>query len=106
MRFACLCLGGFLALSVVHAQSIGTTAPPQDPQAVAILNQVVTANGGTQAIGAVTDYTATGNITFTATQQIQGTVTIQGLIIGSEFRIDAILPAGTRSWVVDQGIVS
>jgi hypothetical protein len=122
MRFAYLSLSVLFILPIAQAQSTGSTTGPssslatettgtasprplQDPQAVSILNQVIAASGGTQAISAVSDYTATGNITYYPGQQVQGTVTVRGL--GTwEFRIDAVLPAGTRSLVVHQGIVS
>lgn len=121
MRFACLCLGFLLFLPAVQAQSTSpgtitpttggtatgtaSTSPLQDPQAVSILNQAITAAGGAQAIRAVSDFTATGTITLYAGTQAQGTVTVRGLN-STEIRIDATLPTGVRSWAVHDGISS
>ena len=43
--------------------ALAPTTPPRDPQAVTILNQVIAAGGGADAIAAVSDYTATGTVT-------------------------------------------
>lgn len=111
MRTICLSLGVVLLSTAALAQTTtsttsGTsTAPVLDSQAVNVLNQVIAAAGGAQTISSVSDYTATGNITYYPGDQVQGTVTIRAL--GAlEFRMDAVLPTGTRSWVIDQGIVS
>jgi hypothetical protein len=74
----------------------------QDAQAVTILNQSLTAAGGLQAIKAVADYSASGDITFHRSPTVQGTATIKGL--GSiDFRLDANLPTGVRSFAVHDG---
>jgi hypothetical protein len=91
------------------AQSTSATASQnsasKDPQAVNILNEALVAAGGTQAISAIADYQATGNITYRGSHDTQGTVTIKGL--GSRsVRIDANLPAGVRSWSVNDGMVA
>jgi hypothetical protein len=86
-----------------------TIAPPpplqQDAQAVSILNQALTAGGGTQAISAVTDFTEAGTVTYPAENGVQGAVKVTGLR-GTEFRIDAEVPGGTRSWTVHEGVVT
>ncbi len=87
-----------------------TSAPSgvtQDPQATSVLNQALTAAGGTNIIGEISDYVGTGNITYdpAGQEQTQGTVTVRGSR-GSDFRIDATLPTGTRSYAVHQGIVN
>jgi hypothetical protein len=75
------------------------SAANKDPQAIAIINQTLIAAGGASTIGAITDYTATGNITYQfPLPNIQGTVTLRALGIG-QFRMDAVLPSGTRSEV-------
>ena len=72
----------------------------QDPQAVAEINTSINASGGIPAISAISDFTATGNITYYwATQNVQGTVTLKALGT-SNFRSDAVLPSGTQSWAV------
>ena len=70
----------------------------RDPQAVAILNQSVAAAGGLPAISSIEDFTGIGTITYYwADQQVQCPVTVRGLGV-SDFRLDASLPAGTRTW--------
>jgi hypothetical protein len=78
---------------------------PQDPQAVTVLNQALAAAGGTAAIRAIQDYTATGTVSYPSQQDAQGPVTILGLN-GTEFRMDANLPTGTRSWAVAEGVIT
>ncbi len=73
------------------------------PQGAGLLAQALTAAGGTKALGAISDFTATGTITyFWAGKQVQGSATILGR--GSDqFRLDASLPQGTRSYAVSHG---
>jgi hypothetical protein len=84
-----------------------TTTPPasQDLQAVAVLDHALAAAGGALTLKAVTEYAGTGNITYHWKQDVQGTVTIYGKG-GGQVRIDANLPAGIRSWVVNEGQTS
>ena len=91
----------------LSAQAPTQTAPTQapvttkDPQAVNIINAVLNAAGGPQAISAIRDYTATGNITLHhADQDVQGTVTIRSKGM-SELRFDDSLPEGIESQVVN-----
>jgi hypothetical protein len=87
-----------LALFAVSA--ISSAQGTQDPQAIVILNSCVTASGGLTAVNAVQDFSAQGNITYYwADQNVQGTATLKALGT-SNFRIDAVLQAGTRSWAV------
>ncbi len=98
-----------LVLSVVPlgAQSTSTQTasipPTRDPQAISTLTQYLNNSGGSGAIGSIQDFTGTGNITyFWAGSEVQGTVTVRG--IGTTgFRLDAVLPAGSRSWFTYQG---
>jgi hypothetical protein len=78
--------------------------PPtiKDPQAVNILNQALTVAGGAAAIKAVTDYTATGNVTYHWNPEVQGSVTVRGLGLG-QIRVDANLPRGVHSSVLSGG---
>jgi hypothetical protein len=75
---------------------------PKDPQAVNVLNQALNVAGGTAAILAVTDYTATGNIDYNWNPEAQGTVTILGLGL-TNMRVDANLPSGVNSQIVSGG---
>lgn len=94
-----------LNLSAQNAQT--QQGMTKDPQAVNIINQALAATGGAQAVTAVKDYTATGTISYLqdVDTAIQGTVTLQGR--GSaQFRMDANLPRGVLSSVVNQGQTS
>lgn len=97
----------FLAVALLFSTSLFAQdqqppPAPQDPQAVSILNQVLSTAGGVTAITALGDYTATGSVTYHWDQDVQGTVTILGL--GSaEIRFDANLPGGVRSMAIDGG---
>ncbi len=54
-----------LLLRVAALPSPGQSGPVvQDPQAVATFNQSLNAAGGVQALGTVSDFTATGTITY------------------------------------------
>jgi hypothetical protein len=114
MRFSRIGLLIFLLLLSVSVwaqqptslqQATAPTAAPQDPYAISIVHQVLAGAGGISAIRAIQDYTGSGNITYPSEQDAQGTVTVLGLA-GTEFRMDANLPAGTRSWAVADGIVA
>lgn len=110
MRFARTYVLAFLsllfALTVFGLQTATTLAqsPPQrDPQALGLLSHSLSAAGGASAIAAVQDFTGTGSITyFWAGQAVQGSVTLRGRG-NNQFRLDATLPQGTRSWAVTDG---
>ncbi len=91
----------------LHSQLTGPPALQRDPKASLLLTQCLAASGGTAAIQAIQDFAAQGNITYSwAGQEVKGSVTLRGK--GSaEFRLDASLPDGTRSWVVaaDKGTI-
>ena len=78
---------------------------PKDPQAITIVSQALSVAGGTTAIAVINDYTATGNITYHSDQGVQGSVTVQGLGL-NQYRLDASLPKGVRSWAVTDGRMS
>jgi hypothetical protein len=74
--------------------------PTRDARALLVLAQSLNAAGGVQAVAAVKDFTATGTITYNwAGQRVEGSVTFRGLGL-DDFRLDAVLPGGTRSWAV------
>lgn len=83
------------------------TLPPatKDPQAVTLATQVLAAAGGVTAVTAITDYTATGNITYHWGDDVQGTVTVRGEGFGP-LRIDAYLPSGVRSESILNGLTT
>jgi len=95
MRPALLLLPTFLISIAVAAQQ----PPRRDPEAVAILTQCLNAAGGAQALTAVRDFSAPGTIIyFWAGKEVQGRAMIRGRGT-NDFRVDANLPEGTRSWV-------
>jgi hypothetical protein len=103
--FVLLGASGWAQQPTSSPQATAPTPAPQDSQAVSVLNQALTVAGGTSAIRAIQDYTATGNISYPSQQDAQGTVTVLGMN-GTEFRMDANLPAGTRTWAVAGGVIT
>ncbi len=86
------------------APQLPSIVTSSDPQALAALAQALQAAGGAQALGAIQDFTATGQITYSwAGNPDQGTVTLRGRGL-DQFRLDASLPEGTRSWAVSHGV--
>lgn len=97
--FLPLCLVSLLATA---QQSSSSSAQPKDPQAITILNDVISAGGGAQAIGSLQDFTAKGTITFNYANSVASPVTIKGRGL-TQFRLDASLPEGMFSWAVTNG---
>jgi hypothetical protein len=69
---------------------------------VSVLNQAINVAGGIQAIRAIKDYTASGNVTLHEATDLQGSVIVTGLGLNS-FRQDATLPGGGRTQVMTDG---
>jgi hypothetical protein len=92
-----------LSLAITGSPPASLLAVTKDPQGVAALAQAITADGGAQLLGSVGDFTATGTITFFwAGQQVQGPATLRGRGT-DQFRLDAVLSQGTRSYAVSHG---
>lgn len=100
----------FLSL-LLAALLVSVSARPQQPiagtqrngQAISLLQQVLLGAGGATALSKIQDYTAVGTITyFWAGEEVSGTVTVRGRG-PNQFRLDANLPAGTRSWTLSNG---
>jgi hypothetical protein len=90
-------VGIFAFVFLTHAQQASTTAL-KNPQAVSILTQSLNAAGGLSAISGIQDYTGMGTITYNwPGEQASVPVTVRGMGIGN-FRIDASLPGGARTW--------
>lgn len=88
---------------VFFSATISLAQNTQDPQAVSVLNSCIAASGGLTVISGIQDFTAPGNITYYwAGQNVQAPVTLEALGT-SNFRVDAILQQGTRSWAVSNG---
>lgn len=91
------------ALPVVACQlALGQQqqTPVRDAQGISILGQVLTAAGGSAAVAAINDYTGTGSVTYYSRTPNEGSVTLQGSG-AHEFRLDASLSGGERSWIVN-----
>jgi hypothetical protein len=95
-----------LAQRVSQAQQAAqpqVVVPVRDPQAIILLHQCVSAIGGPQVLNGINDFTGTGTITYYwAGEEVNGSVTVKG---GrpDQFRLDAQLPSGVRSWSVSNG---
>jgi hypothetical protein len=78
--------------------------PPvtKDAQAVSVVTQALTAAGGIDAITTISDYLATGSVTYhlDLDHDVHGSVTVRGKGL-NQFRLDANLPSGVRSEVTD-----
>ncbi len=99
MRFTCIALSLAILLPL-PIPGASQQSPQRDAQAVAILTQALNAAGGITALGAIQDFTASGRITYYwAGQETSGPVALRGRG-PDEFRMDAELPEGTRSWAV------
>ncbi|HKS80570.1 MAG TPA: hypothetical protein VJR23_03620 [Candidatus Acidoferrales bacterium] len=86
------------------AESQTQATATKDPQAISVLNQSLNAIGGLSAIAGIQDYTGSGTITYYwADQPVQAPVTIRGMGL-EDYRVDASLPEGTRTWACSDGI--
>lgn len=92
-----------LHLSLCVLPVYGQTSPLQDSRSVTLLSKSLGAVGGLKAVRSVKDYVATGTITYHwEGKVVKGNATLR--CRGSrQFRLDAQLPDGTRSWVVSNG---
>jgi hypothetical protein len=83
----------------LNAQQSVTTQQ-RDSQAVAMLQKCIAAGGGAQAFETIQDFVALGTITYYwAGQDVVGSVTVRGKGL-TEFRLDSVLPQGTRTFKV------
>ena len=74
MRLASCALLLAIVSSSVWSQAQGT----KDPQAITLLNSCLLASGGLVAISTISDFSASGSITYYwASQNVQGTVTLK-----------------------------
>jgi hypothetical protein len=103
----CVLVPLLLMVAPVYCQQSQTPATPafKDPEAVTVLNKALTASGGVAAFAAITDYTATGTVTYPAQgPNVTGNITIKGKGL-SQFRLDEVLPSGTDSQGINDGLV-
>lgn len=109
MRLARIILILFLVILVTSphlGSQQSTTTPQRDPQALGILKQAIDSAGGPTSLSTIQDVTASGTVTFHwAGENVQGNATVMCRGIG-QFRLDATLPDGARSWRASNGIGS
>jgi hypothetical protein len=107
---ATIVFGGALAFgqtplgSFINRPQLPPVITASDPQATALLGSVLNAGGGLSVLSSAADFTASGEITYYwAGQPDEGSVTLRGKGL-DQFRLDAALPEGPRSWSVSHGI--
>lgn len=105
LRLSLFLFAAFIVGIPVSAQSTTSPQIAQDSQAVSLLSRALIVGGGAQAVAAISDYTATGDITYYQGEPVEGAVTVIGTN-SQELRIDATLPTGAWSWAVHDGIIS
>jgi hypothetical protein len=97
--FICVATVVTLQSHLVFCQS----ATAKDPSAVATLGEVLSVGGGAVAISSNHGYKATGTITYYwAGKEVTGRVVLRSRGL-RQFRLDASLPDGVRSWWVSNG---
>jgi hypothetical protein len=75
----------------------------RDAQAISVLSNSLASTGGLPSLRSIQDYSATGTITYLwAGEENTGNLTARGLGT-TNYRLDANLPSGDRSWVVASG---
>jgi len=72
----------------------------RDPQGIAALTKALTVAGGSTLLSAITDVTMQGKATYYSAEPLEGVVTVRGRGL-HEFRLDASLPDGQHSWIVN-----
>lgn len=93
-----------LIIISVYLAPGASVAQTSDPIAVAVLNKSLTASGATNPLNPVRDFVATGTITyFWAGEEVQGAATVKARGY-DQFRLDANLPEGTRSYSVSHAV--
>jgi len=106
MRLRSVVVGSFLSCVITWpsaAQQTSATTIQRDQQALTVLTQVLTAAGGQSSVDALQDITGSGTITYYwAGEEVQGRVNVKGRGVG-QFRLDATLSTGVRSWTVNNG---
>ena len=104
LSFVSAYLSFALLILPLRQQSVSTSSVAvRNDQALSILRQAQDAAGGVSSLGSISDYTASGTVTFHwAGNDVRGTVTVLGRK-SNQFRMDAVLPSGVHSWVRSTG---
>jgi hypothetical protein len=90
-----ICLWTFVSLT-----AFAQTAIQRDQQALTILAQTITAGGGQDLLTSIQDLTETGTVTYYRDEEVSGNITVKARGL-QQFRMDADLPEGRRSTVVN-----
>lgn len=103
-----LLLASFLLFALFFSPSLGTATsqppPSKDAQALLVIEQALAASGWVEGVTQFQDLEASGSITYYwAGEEVSGPVAIKGKGI-EQFRLDATLPDGQRSFAVSNGI--
>lgn len=100
--FAIVFTISFLGTPLAGQQQTPVSAQ-RDPRALSILERSLEAAGGVDSLGNIQDYVASGKIVYYwAGEEVEGHVTLQGRGV-SQFRLEASLPDGVRTWAVNNG---
>jgi len=86
----------FLAPKVAYAQD----SVQRDQQALTLIAQVIATGGGQDLLTSIQDLTETGTVTYNFAEPVTGNVTVRSRGL-HQFRIDADLPQGRRTTVVN-----
>ena len=93
-------LGGIFLSPLVSQLVLAQSSVQRDQKALTILQQSIAAGGGTQQLTDIQDFTETGTVTYYWDAQDTGNVTVKSRGL-HQFRVDATLPEGTYSVVVN-----
>lgn len=95
---------GWILYQVLFVQMMLGQSVQRDEHAVSVITDTVNAGGGLAVFGSLADFKASGEITyFWAGEEVQGAATIRARGT-DQFRLDAKLHDGIRSFVVNKGV--
>ena len=89
-------------LFLLYSAAASAQLAPEDSRAVSTLTQAFAVPGASTASG-TQGFSGSGSIVYYwAGEEVRGSVSIRERGV-DQFRLDAVLPEGTRSWAVSQG---
>ncbi len=100
---ASLLIPNAAAQTAASGEAVQQTSPQdiRDPEAIKILASAIDAAGGLSALSDIHDFTGSGSIIYKwGSGDVQGSVTVRSRTT-TQFRLDASLPDGVRSWFVN-----
>ncbi len=99
---AAYCAELCISLLLLGSPILSATTPQRDASALSFLSQALDAAGGSTTIAGITDFTATGSITYSWGDPVPGTTVVKSRGL-TQFRIDSQVPDGTWSFIVRNG---